>query len=281
MKFRNSRLAAMLGIFGLGVLLAAAVPRPAHAQSAPESVIETIQKRGTLRVGLSTFVPWAMRDKDGNMIGFEVDVANKLAQDMGVKLDLVPTAWDGIIPALLAGKFDMIIGGMTITPKRNLTVNFSHPYAYAGTGMAANSALTANFKLQDFNSPKVTFACRRATTACMAVAKYFPKAAMRQFDDDSAVAQEVLNGNAQAFASSEPFPTDTTLNNPGKLWLPLGAGEEMDKLPSGIAVRKGDVDAVNFINNWIELRTEDGWLTQRHHYWFATHDWKSQVASTQ
>lgn len=281
MKSRKSRLAAMLGIFAVSFLLTAAVPRSAQAQSAPESVIETIQKRGTLRVGLSTFVPWAMRDKDGNMIGFEVDVANKLAQDMSVKLDLVPTAWDGIIPALLAGKFDMIIGGMTITPKRNLTVNFSHPYAYAGTGMAANTALTANFKLQDFNSPKVTFACRRATTACMAVAKYFPKAAMHQFDDDAEVAQEVLNGNAQAFASSEPFPTDTTLDNPGKLWLPLGAGQEMDKLPSGIVVRKGDIDALNFINNWIQLRTEDGWLEQRHHYWFATHDWKSQVAPTQ
>jgi polar amino acid transport system substrate-binding protein len=83
MKFRNSRLAAMLGIFSLGILLTAAVPHPTHAQSTQESVIETIQKRGTLRVGLSTFVPWAMRDKDGNMIGFEVDVASKLAQDMG------------------------------------------------------------------------------------------------------------------------------------------------------------------------------------------------------
>ena len=67
-----------------------------------ESVLETIKKRGELRVGLSTFVPWAMRDKNGELIGFEIDVARKVAEDMGVGVDFVPTAWDGIIPALLA-----------------------------------------------------------------------------------------------------------------------------------------------------------------------------------
>lgn len=107
------------------------VSASARAQTAQELTIDTIVKRGTMMVGMSTFVPWAMRDKDGNLIGFEVDVATKLAKDLGVKLDLVPTAWDGIIPALLAGKFDVIIGGMTITTQRNLTVNFSAPYDYA------------------------------------------------------------------------------------------------------------------------------------------------------
>jgi polar amino acid transport system substrate-binding protein len=271
----------MAGLFALGVFLVVVAPRLAHAQATQESVIETIKKRGTLRVGLSTFVPWAMRDKDGNIIGFEVDVANQLAQDLGVKLELVPTAWDGIIPALIAGKFDFIVGGMTITAKRNLTVNFSRPYEYAGTGLAGNKALTTGWKLEDFNSPKVTFACRRATTACFAVQKFFPKAAMRQFDDDAQVAQEVLNGNAQAFTSSEPFPTDTTLDNPDKLWQPLGAGKELNKLPAGVVVRKGDVDALNFLDNFVELHVDDGWLEARYNYWFATHDWKSKVAPTQ
>ncbi len=76
---------------------------------AAASVIEEIKKRGTLRVGMSTFVPWAMRDKKGDLIGFEIDVATQVAADMDVKIQFIPTAWSGIIPALIAKKFDVII----------------------------------------------------------------------------------------------------------------------------------------------------------------------------
>ena len=78
-------------------------------------LLEDIQKRGVIRVGMSTFVPWAMNDKEGNLIGFEIDVARELAKDMGVKIDFVPTKWSGIIPSLLTVKFYVIIGGMCIT----------------------------------------------------------------------------------------------------------------------------------------------------------------------
>ena len=118
-----------------GVALAAiATVSPANA----DSVIEEIKKRGSLRVGMATFVPWAMRDKNGDLIGFEIDVAKKVAADMEVEAEFVPTAWDGIIPALLAGKFDVIIGGMSITPARNLTVNFTAPYAHSSLGVMAS-----------------------------------------------------------------------------------------------------------------------------------------------
>ena len=93
-----------------------------------ESVIETIKKRGVIKIGLDLFVPWSMRDKNGDLIGFEPDVGRKLAEDMGVEVEFVPTKWAGIIPALVAGKFDVIISGMTVTPSRNLTVNFSEPH---------------------------------------------------------------------------------------------------------------------------------------------------------
>ena len=92
--------------------------------SAHAETIDEVMKRGELRVGLSTFVPWAFRDKTGNLVGFEVDVATKLAKDLGVKLKIVNTAWDGIIPALQAKKFDVIISGMSVKVKRNLSINF-------------------------------------------------------------------------------------------------------------------------------------------------------------
>jgi polar amino acid transport system substrate-binding protein len=74
-----------------------------------ESLLDTISRRGVLKVGLSTFVPWAMNDKNGELIGFEVDVARRLAEDMGVDIEFIPTKWSGIVPALLTGKFDVII----------------------------------------------------------------------------------------------------------------------------------------------------------------------------
>ena len=97
---------ALVAMFGV-----AATSLPAVA----DDLIADIQKRGTLKVGMSTFVPWAMRDKQGDLIGFEIDVATKVAEDMGVEVEFVPTAWSGIIPSLLAKKFDVIIGGMSIT----------------------------------------------------------------------------------------------------------------------------------------------------------------------
>lgn len=83
----------------------------------PSSTQAQIEQSGTLRVGMSTFAPWAMRDKQGALIGFEIDVARRLATDNGWQVEFVPTAWDGIIPSLLAKKYDVIIGGLTITPE--------------------------------------------------------------------------------------------------------------------------------------------------------------------
>ena len=53
-----------------------------------------------MKVGLGIFVPWAMKDKQGELVGFEIDVAKSIAEELGVEIEFIPTAWDGIIPAL-------------------------------------------------------------------------------------------------------------------------------------------------------------------------------------
>ena len=235
---------------GMVVVLGVAVAAGAAAQSsqqqlASESVIETIKKRGALRVGMSTFIPWAMRDRKGELVGFEIDVAKKVAEDMGVELELVPTAWDGIIPALIAGKFDVIIGGMSIRPQRNLTINFTIPYAHSGMGVVANKAMTADMQWpDDYNSAKATFACRRGATSCDAVDELFPKATARKFDDDAQSFQEVLNGNAHAFVSSYPKPTLLVHEYGDKVFLPTT--ENLTSGDEAFGLRKGDPDALNF-----------------------------------
>ncbi|MGI9500895.1 MAG: transporter substrate-binding domain-containing protein, partial [Geminicoccaceae bacterium] len=207
----NRRL--MLGA-ALGAVMTAAVPlataQEAQQALSSESVIESIKRSGVLKVGMSTFVPWAMRNTEGGLIGFEIDVASELAKDMGVEIEFVPTAWDGIIPALLAGKFDVIIGGMTITPERNLTVNFTRPYAHSSLGVMANKELAESLTWPEgYNSSDVTFVCRRGATPCTYIGEKFPKATLRQFDDQAQTTQEVMNGNAHAVMGSQPLPAFT------------------------------------------------------------------------
>jgi polar amino acid transport system substrate-binding protein len=239
-----------------------------------ESALEQVLKRGVLRVGISTFVPWAMQDKTGKLIGFEIDVASRLAKDMGVKVEFVPTKWAGIIPALLTGKFDVIIGGMGILPERNLKVNFTMPYEYSGMSMVANKQLAAGFKsLEDFNRPDVVLAVRLGATPVAAAQKFMPKAQLRKFDDESQAIQELLNGKAHAVVASAPMPAFQALKYPDKLFLPLK--ETFTKEPIGFALRKGDVDTLNFFNNWITVVQYEGWLAEREHYWFETMEWES------
>ena len=267
---------SLLAIAALAALTASG-PAPAQDQEvAASSVIEAIKQRGTLQVGLSTFVPWSMNSKDGELIGFEIDVAKKLAEDMGVEVEFVPTAWDGIIPALIAGKFDVIISGMTVTPERNLTINFTDAYAHSGMRLIANKKHEGKLStMADFDSPDVTFSLRRGSTPVAYAKEVFPNAKLLLFDDDGASIQEVVNDNADATLGYEPNPSTWLLDYPDQIYLPfddlLNAGSE------AFALRKGDPDALNFFNNWIALRWQDGFLQERNDYWFRTRDWADQM----
>ena len=273
----NRRLlgAVLAGAIATGLALPSSAQSSATQALSSESVIETIKKRGVIKIGLSLFVPWSMRDKTGELIGFELDVGRKLAEDMGVDVEFVPTAWDGIIPALVAGKFDAIISGMSVTAQRNLTVNFTDPYAFSGLTILANRKLTEGFSVEDLNSEDVIFTARRGATPAIAIAKVFPKAQLLQFDEDGAAAQEVINGQAHATMAAEPTPSREARTYPEAVYVPFDM--LFDQRGEGFAVRKGDPDAINFFNNWIAHHWRTGWLKERHDYWFTTEDWADQV----
>ena len=165
-------------------------------QLVEQSTVEKIMKRGVIKVGMDVFVPWAMKDKKGNFVGFEIDVARQMAKDLGVAVEFVPTKWAGIIPALLTGKFDVIIGGMGIQTRRALKVNFTIPYDYSGMSIVASQKKAAGFStLADFNRPEVEIAVKLGTTAVIAAQKYIPKATLRKFEDEAQAYQELRNGN--------------------------------------------------------------------------------------
>jgi polar amino acid transport system substrate-binding protein len=269
---RLKTLAAAICIGGMVTATGAAQAQDARQGVAADSVIEQIKARGSLIVGLSTFVPWAMLDKSGELIGYEIDVAKKLAEDMGVEVEFVPTAWDGIIPALISGRFDVIISGMSVTPQRNLTVNFTDPYAFSGLRIAVSKehegAITS---LEDMNRPDFTFALRRGATPVPFTQATFPDARILQFDEDGASLQEVLNGNADATIASEPSPSRYVAEYPDQLFFPID--DLFSVTAEGFALRKGDPDALNFFNNWIASNWRSGFLEERHTYWFRSQEW--------
>jgi len=272
-----NRIISLFVVFMVLFLSSPVLADDTRRELARQSTLEQILQKNRLRVGFSTFVPWAMKDKKGNFAGYEIDVARKLAADMGVEVDFVPTKWSGIIPALLTGKFDIIIGGMGITPERNLKANFSRPYEYSGMSILANSKKAAGRNsLDQFNNPQTTIVARIGTTAAMAAKKYLPKADLRLFDDEGQALQEVLNNRADALVASQPFPEFQTIKYADKIYLPL-KGDTFTKEPIGFAIRKGDVDFLNYLNNWILVKEADGWLMERYRYWFTTQDWKGLV----
>ena len=141
--------------------------------------------------------------------------------------------------------------------------------------MVANKALADGFMLDQFNDSSVTITCRRGATPCTVAQKQFPKASVARFDDDAQAFQEVVNGNAHAMISSAPKPRFWMEKHPEKLFMPTE--ENLTTGDEAFALRKGDPDALNFFSNWILVNTSNGWLKERHDFWFTTQTWKDQV----
>ena len=243
-----------------------------------DSVLEEVQERGTLRVGLGLFEPWSACNVDGELIGFEIDVAKRVAADMGVEIEFARTNWNYIISELIAEQFDVIISGMTILPERNLRVNFTSPYNSSGVYLVANTEQTAALAtLADFNSSDVTIATRRGASSVVFVENTFPDAMLLLFDTPTAVLQAVVDGDAHAAAAFATTRTTWVEAHPETLNLPFE--EPFASEVGAIAVRKGDLDTLNFFNTWIAANTASGWLEQRSQYWFQTREWADQVAT--
>ena len=236
------------------------------------STLERVLQKGTLRVGVSLFTPWTMK-KDGKLVGFEIDVANQLAKDLGVQLELKEFDWQEIIPALLAKKIDIISAGMVITPQRALQVSFSQPYANSGIGLATNMALTQQFQsLGDLNHHDVTIGVVAGTVSEDLAKRVFPKAIIQRFQKSDEAIQAVIGGKVHGYVEHNPLPTFIALEHPTKVDKPLS--QPLLTTKAGFAVNKGDPDFINFLNAWIIAREADAWLSAAHDFWFKSLSWR-------
>ena len=255
----------------LAVLLTAASSDDASARP-----LQQVLKSGTLRVGVALYAPWAARTASGDLIGFEVDVAKRLAADMGLKVEILSYESGRLIPALEGGEIDVIAAGLAITPERALHVNFSDPYAESGIALATQIERTASVKrLEDLDDQHYTIAAVAGSVAAELANRVLPHAKLRTFENASAASDALLAGKVDGYLEDEPVPTFLALENPSTIDLPLD--RPLLTSSEGFAVNKGDPDFLAFLNAWIVARADDTWLATTNDYWFKSLRWKDKL----
>jgi polar amino acid transport system substrate-binding protein len=236
--------------------------------------IEEIQKRGVLLIGQDpAYAPFYAIDEKGNRIGHDVELANLIGELLGVKVKFVITNWDGIIPALMSNKFDIILAAMTITPERALKVNFTNSYYQTGQALMYNSRKYPNgLTINDIKNmgKKAKIAVQLGSTGEIAARKNFPNAQILTFETVDAAAYQIITKKADAMVFDDLYyGTLVKKYNSIKMVQQLLTKENL-----GIAVKKSDLDLLLWLNTVIECIKTDGTLEQLKQKWMIEYDWK-------
>ncbi len=250
---------------------------------AKASALEEIVKRGQLLVGMEAgYQPFEMQDKKGNIVGFDVDMAYEMGKAIfgkggEKKVKLVNTAWEGIIPSLMTHKFDIIMSGMTALQSRNLKVNFCDPYYYIGQCLLVNKKNKGKIKsYKDLNKKGIIVTSKLGVTGQFTAENLMPKATLRLFKGENDGALQVANGVADAFIYDEPQVRVFAAKYKKTCF---GIFEPLTYEPLAWAIRKGDPDFLNFLNNFLRQVRGDGRWEKLKQKWFV--DYVEKVAKEQ
>lgn len=215
-----------------------------------ESALRKIERTGVLRVGTdATYPPFETIDPaTGALVGFDVDLVRALAGRLQAKAEFVVVPFDGIVPGLKSGKYDLVVSAMTITPERARQIRFTRPYTVAGQSIVVRREGGSGGSIANLTGKRV--GCQLATTGEME-AKKIPQARVVSFDAIGAAFRDLENGNLDAVIADTPtariFVRDHTT-------LRL-AGEPLTREEFGMAVRLSDADLAEAIDRALqELR---------------------------
>jgi polar amino acid transport system substrate-binding protein len=210
-------------------------------------------KKGTLTVGMEVgYPPMEYLDKDGvTKIGFDVELAQKMADLMGLKLEIVNTAWDGIFAALDKGEFDMIMSSVSITPERQEKYILTAPYISNRIVLAVTSASTIT-GLADLAGKNV--AVQQATTADDLAKKLIADGAtfeVQRYEKVTQCYDELKLGRVDAILVDEVVAANYT--DVSKIVWKNTEGE-----PMGICLKKGNDDLAAIVEKAIDTFYYDG-----------------------
>tara|TARA_Y100001933_G_scaffold256161_1_gene300349 strand:+ start:366 stop:1190 length:825 start_codon:yes stop_codon:yes gene_type:complete len=263
----------------VSVLLCAAMSaNAADIELARKSTLESVIQNGTLRVGLEAgYMPFEMTDQKGNIVGFDVDMVKEMAKAMGVKLEIINTAWDGIMPGLLSNKYDLIASGMTVNQERNLKVNFADPYIIVGQTALISKKYADEIKSwRDLNDPKYTITSKLGTTGEQAAKRLFPKATYKSFEMEDQAMLEAMNGKATATVYDLPMTSIFYAQHGEKAGMKF-LNKPFTYEPLGWAINKGDPDFLNWLNNFLRQMKNDGRYDRIYNKWFGSDKWYQEI----
>jgi len=244
--------------------------------SASADVLEEILERGTIRVGVSEFAPWTIKSPSGELVGFEIELSNRLAKDMGVEPEFKVYEWDNLIPALQNGEIDIIAGGMAITPARALRVEFTRPTATSGVGIATNLEMTQDIEtLSDLNDGEIVIAAVTGTMSYSIADIFFDRADVKAYATPALAETEVLEGRAHVYLAGMPAARYLALRVGDKIDVPLD--KPLLAHSEAIAIRKGEQSLMNFLNAWITAKHSDKWMATTRSYWFEAMGWVAEL----
>lgn len=272
----------MRNIAVLFVLVAIAIGAAGQAFAAPKSatvspVIDRIMAKKELVVGTAAGMPpMNMTTKDGQIVGLDVDLARVFAASMEVKLTLKPMPFNDLLPALEAGKIDMVLSGMTMTPIRNLKVAFAGPYFDSGKSILVKKANADSMgTIAQMNNPDKTLVALKGSTSQRFVEKLMPQAKLLLADDYNQAVVMVRNDKATAMVADFPICILSVVRYPEADFVTLD--KPLTYEPIGVALHPSDRLLVNWVENVIHTLQKGGEMQMLIQRWFKESDWIKQL----
>lgn len=240
-------------------------------------VLDGIVERGEIRVGMTgNQPPLNVKNKDGNLIGYEVDLVEILADAMGVKAKLVVLPFPELLPALTKGDLDMIVSGMAITPERNTKVAFVGPYLLTGKSILTKSAtLAAAQEVTDIDMESVTITALAGSTSQEFAEMVLPKAKLQTTDNYDDAIKLVMDGKADAMVADIEICQITVLRYPDAGLATLSDALTIE--PVGIALPPNDPLLINLVENYLSALEMVGLLEELHAQWYTDGSWLIQI----
>lgn len=234
-------------------------------------------ERGELRVGMTgAQPPLNMRNRSGDLIGLDVDLARALADAMGVRLVLVETPFAELLTDLQEGRLDLVISSLTITPSRNARVAFAGPYLISGSSLLTRKALIPELQdMSGLNSPERTWAALEGSTGEALINEAFPLAKYVPIDDQATAVERIDRGEIDGFIADLPSVSFQLARHPdlGLATLPSPFTTE----PLGIALPPNSPLFSNLVQNYLNTLDSTGQLIQMKARWLHAGDWLSEI----
>jgi len=243
------------------------------AKASASPVIDRIVQRGELVVGMAgNMPPLNMTTKEGELIGYEVDLARAMAKAMGVKAKLAVIPFAELLPALQSGKIDLILSNMTITPGRNLKVAFVGPYFTSGKAfMTKIKTIAMADEPEDIDAKKTKLVALKGSTSQAFVERAIPHATLVTANDYDEAVKMVLEDKVHAMVADYPICVVSIFRYPNKGLLSVVTTLTYE--PIGVGVPAGDPLLVNWVENFMGIAEKVGLLEELKRKWLLKADW--------